>query len=151
MIMMMITITIMMNMVISYSSLCELHLIPFFVWTRLSNKLKLTKLAWDLDMVKQIFVSVQDNTSRPRQHGRHFVDDAFKRIFLNEMKILEILLKFYRSLFLRIQLTISEHWFRLVSLLTHICGTRPQWVNVKCWGVVSLTGNYIQLFLSFWD
>ena len=24
------------------------------------------------------------NTLRPRQHGRHFADDTFKRIFLNE-------------------------------------------------------------------
>ena len=24
------------------------------------------------------------NTLRPRQHGRHFADDIFKRIFLNE-------------------------------------------------------------------
>ena len=36
------------------------------------------------------------NTLRPRQHGRHFADDTFKRIFLNENVIIstKISLKF---------------------------------------------------------
>ena len=36
------------------------------------------------------------NTLRPRQHGRHFADDTFKRIFLNENVeiLIEISLKF---------------------------------------------------------
>ena len=36
------------------------------------------------------------NTLRPRQNGRHFADDIFKRIFLNENVLisLEISLKF---------------------------------------------------------
>ena len=54
----------------------------------------------------------------------------------------EFRLKFHWSLFPRVQLTISQHWFRqwlgadkplsepmMVSLLTHICVTRPQWAN----------------------
>ena len=54
-------------------------------------------------------------------------------------------LKFHWSLFLRVQLTIFQHWFQImawrrpgdkplskammVNLPTHICVTRPQWVN----------------------
>ena len=58
----------------------------------------------------------------------------------------DIRLKFHWSLFLRFQLTIFQHWFRSVMawrqpgdkplsepmmavLPTHICITRPQWVN----------------------
>ena len=51
------------------------------------------------------------NTLRPRQNGRHFPDDIFKRIFLNEKVWTPI--KFHWNLFLRVQLTISQHWFRL--------------------------------------
>ena len=50
------------------------------------------------------------NTLRPRQNGGHFADDTFKRISLNE-KMLEFRSKFHWSLFLRAQLTISQHWF----------------------------------------
>ena len=49
-------------------------------------------------------------TLRPRQNGRRFADDTFKRIFL--MKIVEFRLRFQWSLFLRVQLTIIQHWFR---------------------------------------
>ena len=61
------------------------------------------------------------------------------------MKILEFRLNFHWSLF---QLTIFQHWFRrwlvawtapvMVSLLTHICANRPQWVK---W--ITKHGNYI--------
>ena len=50
------------------------------------------------------------NTLRPRQHGRHFADDTFKCIFLNENVWMPI--KFHWNLFLRVQLTIFHHWFR---------------------------------------
>ena len=40
------------------------------------------------------------NTLRPRQNGRHFPEDIFKWICL------------LLSLLLRVQLTISQHWFR---------------------------------------
>ena len=68
-------------------------------------------------------------------------------IFLNAfswMKSLVFLFEFHRSLFLKIQLTISQHWFRkwlgaeqATSLYlnqcwpdSHICGTRGRWINV---------------------
>ena len=61
------------------------------------------------------------------------------RFFL--MKIYEFRLVFHWSVYLRVQLTIFQLWFRewpgdkpfsepiMVSLLTHICVTRPQWVK----------------------
>ena len=50
------------------------------------------------------------NTLWPKQNGRHFAYDTFKRIFLTEM--IEFRLKFHWSLLLRVQLTIFQHWFR---------------------------------------
>ena len=47
------------------------------------------------------------NTLRPRQNGCLFADDIFKRIFLNENVWISITI-----LFLRVQLTIFQHWFR---------------------------------------
>ena len=49
-------------------------------------------------------------TLRPRQNGRHFPDDIFKYIFLNEN--VWIWLRSHWSFFLRLQLTIHQHWFR---------------------------------------
>ena len=83
------------------------------------------------------------NTLRPRQNGRHFPDDIFKRIFLNQnVRIpINISLKFVpkgpiNNIPALVQIMA---WRRpgdkplsetvLVSLLTHICVTRPQWVN----------------------
>ena len=82
-------------------------------------------------------------TLRPRQNGRNFLDDIFKCIILNENVSIsiKISLKFvpkgpinnYPAL---IQIMawrrsgdkpLSEPM--MVSLLTHICVTQPQWVN----------------------
>ena len=78
------------------------------------------------------------STLRPRQNGRHFADDIFKCIFLNEnvwisSKIFSIKINNIPAL---VQVMA---WRRpgnkplyeptMVSLLTHICVTRPQWVN----------------------
>ena len=80
------------------------------------------------------------NTLRPRQHGRHFADDTFKRIFLNENVIISIKipLKFVpegpiNNIPALVQIMV---WRRpgdkplsgamMVSLLTHMCVTRPQ-------------------------
>ena len=83
------------------------------------------------------------NTLRPRQHGRHFADDTFKRIFLNENVIIsmKISLKFVpKDPFNNIPALVQiMAWRRpgdkplseamMVSLLTHICVTQPRWVN----------------------
>ena len=89
------------------------------------------------------------NTLRPRQNGRHFADDIFKCIFLNKnvwfpMKIsLEFVPKVpINNIPSLIQIMA---WRRpgakplsepvMVSLLTHICIARPQWVNsASNWG-----------------
>ena len=50
------------------------------------------------------------NTLMPKQNGRHFADailDSF-----SWMKMCEFRLKFHWSLFLRVRLTIFQHWFR---------------------------------------
>ena len=83
------------------------------------------------------------NTLRPRQNGRHFPDDIFKWIFLNENVwiSIKISLKFVLKgpvnnipALVRIMV-----WRRsgdnpssepmMDSLPTHICVTRPQWVK----------------------
>ena len=83
------------------------------------------------------------NTLRPRQNGRHFADDTFKRIFLNDNGriSIKISLKFVLKGPINNNPSLVQimAWRRsgdkplsepmMVSLLTHICVTRPQWVN----------------------
>ena len=86
------------------------------------------------------------NTLRPRQNGRNFADDIFKCIFLNENVwiSIKISLKFVpkgpiNNIPALVQIMA---WRRpgdkplsqpmLVSLPTHICVTRPQWVKQLC-------------------
>ena len=59
---------------------------------------------------KQELISQMFNTLRLRQNGRHFADDTFKCIFMNENVwiTINISLKF----FLNVELTIFQHWFR---------------------------------------
>ena len=80
------------------------------------------------------------NTLRPRQNGRHFADEIFKRIFMNEnVRIsINISLKFVpKGLINNIPALVQiMAWRRpgdkplsepmLVNLLTHIYVTRPQ-------------------------
>ena len=80
------------------------------------------------------------NTLRPRQNGRHFPDDIFKWIFLNEnVRIsINISLKFVpRGLINNIPTLVQVMAWRrpgdkplsesmMVRLPTHICVTRPQ-------------------------
>ena len=83
------------------------------------------------------------NTLRPSQDGRHFPDDVYKCIFLDENVRISIKI----SLKLVPKVPINNNpalvqivaWRRsggkplsepmMVSLLAHICVTRPQWVN----------------------
>ena len=83
------------------------------------------------------------NSLSPRQNGRHFADDIFKCIFLNaNVRIsIKISLNFVPkgSINNIPSLVQIMAWRRpgdkplsepmMVSLLTHICVTRPQWVN----------------------
>ena len=86
---------------------------------------------------------VQFNTLRPRQNGRHFPDESFKWIFLNENVwiLIEISLKFVpRCPINNIPALVQMMaWCRsgdkplsepmMVNFLTHMCVTRPQWLN----------------------
>ena len=83
------------------------------------------------------------NPLRPRQNGRHFADDIFRCIFLNENVWVptKISLKFVlkgpiNNIPAMVQIMawrrpgdkpLSEPM--MVSLTTHICVTRPQWVK----------------------
>ena len=83
------------------------------------------------------------NTLRPRQDGHHFPDDILRCIFVNEKFyiLIKISLKFVPtgpnnnipSLFQIMAWSrsgdkpLSETM--VISWLTHICITRPQWVN----------------------
>ena len=83
------------------------------------------------------------NTFRPRQNGRHFPDDIFKCIFLNENDWIptEISLKFVpQGPINNVPALVKIMAWRRPSdkplsgpmmprLPTHICVTRPQWVN----------------------
>ena len=83
------------------------------------------------------------NTLRPRQNGRHFPDDIFKWIFLNENVwiSISISLKFVpRDPINNIPTLVQVMAWRrpgdkplsepmMVRLPTHICVTRPQWVK----------------------
>ena len=92
-------------------------------------------------LVSMIFV----NTLRRRQNGRHFPDDIFKCIFLNENVwiSIKISLRFVpKGPIDNIPALVQiMAWRRpgnkplsepmMVRLLTHICVTRPQWVNER--------------------
>ena len=84
------------------------------------------------------------NTLRPRQNGRRFADDSFKCLFWNENRWIstKISLKFVPNGPINdipALVQIMAAWHRpgdkplsepmLVSFLTHICITRPQWVK----------------------
>ena len=83
------------------------------------------------------------NTMRPRQNGRHFADDTFKRIFLNETFRISIKISLksvpkgpINNIPALVQI-MAWRWSgdkplsepMMVRLLTHICVTRPQWVK----------------------
>ena len=89
------------------------------------------------------------NTLRPRQNGRHFVDDILKWIFLNENVwiLLKISLKFVPKVQINNIPALDQimAWRRpgdkplsepmMVRLPTHICVTRPQWVDTGSGGI----------------
>ena len=85
------------------------------------------------------------NTLRQKQNGRHFPDDIFKCIFLNEKVRISIMISLRFVSKGRINnipaLVQIMAWRQsgdkplseatLVSLLTQICITRPQWVKLN--------------------
>ena len=99
------------------------------------------------------------NTLRPRRNGQYFRDNIFERIFFNENVCIsiEISLKFVakgpiNNIPSLVQImdwrrpgdkSLSEP--KMVRLLTHMCVTQPQWVNIWCFthcGSVELIMNH---------
>ena len=88
---------------------------------------------------------------RPRQNGRQFPDDILKWIFFNENVwiSIEISLKFVpKGQINNIPALVQKMAWRrpgdkpfyepmIVSLLAHICVTRPQWVNHQEFGYIT--------------
>ena len=75
------------------------------------------QVLWEISVSGRIGVSVKPrsnpeyresgiNTLRPRQNDRHFTDDIFQYIFLNENVVISI------EISPMIQLSIFQHWFR---------------------------------------
>ena len=101
------------------------------------------------------------NTLRPRQNGRHFADDMFKCVFLNENVRfpIEISLKFVPKGSINNNPALFQimAWRRpgdkplsdpmMVNSLTHICVTRPQWVKICMPDTINMSvANCKQLF-----
>ena len=107
------------------------------------SKLGILLLPLGTNDVIKMANEISMNTLRPRQNGRHFADDTFKRIFMNEnVRIsISISLKFVpKGLINNITALVQiMAWRRpgdkplseavMVRLLTHICVTRSQWVK----------------------
>ena len=98
------------------------------------------------------FINSFLNTLRPKQNGRRFADDTFKRIFLNENVTISIKtsLRFVPKGPINNNPALFQimAWRRpgdkplfepmMVNLVTHVCVTRPQWVKT-----VGLWDNFL--------
>ena len=112
-----------------------------------------------------VSVRTSFNTLRPRPNGRHFPDDIFKSVLLNEnVQIsIKISLKFVpKGPISNIPSLVQiMDWRRscdkplsepmMISLLTHICVVWPQWVNIMpeiCPSIcmIGQSSDYIVLF-----
>ena len=146
--------------------------LPFFSLT-FSYKLSLENVFWlvchwrlllriQLTMNQHWFEVMAQHwivdTLRLRQNGRHFTDDTFKRISVNEN--VRISIKFSLKFILKCPinnipaLVLIMAWRRpgdkplsepvMVSLLTHICVTRPRWVNKSLPGSLMIHSSHYQ-------
>ena len=91
------------------------------------------------------------HTLRLRQNGRHFADDIFKCIFLNEniWISINISLNFVPKGQIN-NIPLSEPM--MVSLLTRVCVARPQWVNInetRTSATAGLTSLFARNFIAF--
>ena len=110
-----------------------------FTW---SQVLKLTPM---LPLFNYVYNIISFSTLRPRQNGRHFADDTFKRISMNENVRISINISSKlvpKGLINNIPAMVQIMAWRqpgdkslsqpmMVSLPTHICVARPQWVNER--------------------
>ena len=114
------------------------------VWRRIAVRRWYEDIVdWNGSCGRDHALQIPFNTLRPRQNGRRFADDTFKRIFLNEnVRIsIKISLKFVPKgpINNNPELVQIMAWRRsgdkplsepmMVRLPTHICVPRPQWVK----------------------
>ena len=106
--------------------------------------LKMSSAQWRQYRLSLNVLKLGINSLRPRPNRRHFADDIFNCIFENENEWISprISLKFVHKVRINNIPTLVQimAWRRpgdkplsepmIVSLPTHICVTRPQWVNV---------------------
>ena len=102
------------------------------------------------EFLTEVYVTLNTwvlNTLRPRQNGRHFAEDTFKRIFFNENVWISIKISLTyvpKGPIYNIPALVQiMAWRRpgdkplfepmMDSLPTHICVTQRQWVKVWCW------------------
>ena len=87
-------------------------------WVKLQNcPIVLHRMWWHID--RNYARSISLNGLRPIQNGRHFLDE-----------ISNAFSKYHWSLFLRVQLTISQHWFAWTAPNHYL----NQWWSV-CWRI----------------
>ena len=120
----------------------NLHPTPQYVESESGSALEVWayQIKWALIILPYRLVDIL----RPKQNRRHFADDIFKCIFLNEDVLIsiKISLKFTSKSPINNIPTLAQimAWCRpcdkplsetiLPRLLTHICVTRPQWVKL---------------------
>ena len=130
----------------TYTSICWYIKCWYIKWD-IRSLIQLTQITiihpqygWDVQLV---CIYLRSNSLRPRGNRRHFADDIFKCSSLNENVLISIKvsLKFNPNGPINNVPTLVQlmAWRRpgdkpfsepmMVCLLTHICVTRPQWVN----------------------
>ena len=116
-------------------------------WVKLNHSL-ISSMEFSILVRQHLYIESERgcqwvNTLRPRENGRHFPDDIFKWIFLNDNVwiSINISLKFVpRGPINNIPTLVQVMAWRrpgdkplfepmMVRLPTHICFTRPQWVK----------------------
>ena len=116
-------------------------------------------LDWDWNVcwkLRYLALRTYISTLGPRQNGRYFPDDIFKLIFLNETVLIsiKISLKFVpmgpiNNIPALVQI-MAWRWpgdkplseSMMVSLLTHICFTRPQWFKIYAFAYILEVKNF---------
>ena len=133
-------------------------------WYILSYEFKFKKeTAWNVKLVRQTHLCIRFNTLRPKQNGRHFADDTFNNIFVNEN--VRILITFslifvpkgsINNIPALVQIMAWRRWGdkplsepMMVRLPTDICVTRPQWVNCSLQNVILYTCTNQPLIKSY--
>ena len=115
----------------------------FLIYQNVAFTIHDDAITWECFLYHWPFVWGILNTLRPRRNEQHFADDIFKRIFFKENAwiSIKISLKFVPKgpVYNIPALVQIMAWRRsgdkplsepiMVSLPTHICVTRPQWVK----------------------